>query len=127
MASFTFGAGNARKLLGLPLYACSALFSLVVPRSDRLWVFGSGIGLGDGARPLFRLASERLGESTRLVWLARSAGEVEEARALGFASIRKDGWRGFWTTLRARVIVVAHGFGDANRYGVRGGFVVQLW
>ena len=127
MASFTFGAGNARKLLGLPLYACSALISLVVPRSDRLWVFGSGIGLGEGALPLFRLAAERLGESARLVWLARSAAELEEARALGFDSIRKDGWRGFWTTLRARVIVVTHGFGDVNRYGVRGGFVVQLW
>ena len=127
MASFTFGAGNARKLLGLPLYACSALISLVVPRSDRLWVFGSGIGLGEGALPLFRRAGERLGESTRLVWLARSAAELEEARTLGFDSIRKDGWRGFWTTMRARVIVVTHGFGDVNRYGVRGGFVVQLW
>ena len=31
MASFTFGGGNARKLLGLPLYACS-------------WV---AVGLGD--------------------------------------------------------------------------------
>lgn len=127
MASFTFGAGNARKLLGLPLYACSALVSLVVPRSDRVWVFGSGIGLGEGALPLFLLARERLGDSTRLIWLARSAAELEEARALGFDSIRKDGPRGFWTTLRARVIVVTHGYGDANRYGVRGGFVVQLW
>ena len=127
MASFTFGAGNARKLLGLPLYACSALIGLLVPRSDRLWVFGSGIGLGEGALPLFLLARERVGESTRLVWLARSAAEVEEARALGFVAIRKDGPRGFWTTLRARVIVVTHGYGDANRYGVRGGFVVQLW
>ena len=127
MASFTFGAGNARKLLGLPLYACSALISLVVPRSDRLWVFGSGIGLGEGALPLFRLARRRLGDSTRLVWLARSVAELEEAKALGFDAMRKDGLRGFWTTLRARVIVVTHGFGDANRYGVRGGFVVQLW
>ena len=127
MASFTFGGGNARKLLGLPLYACSALISLLVPRSKRLWVFGSGIGLGEGALPLFLLARDRLGDSTRLVWLARSTAELEEARALGFDTIRKDGLRGFWTTLRARVIVVTHGFGDANRYGVRGGFVVQLW
>ena len=127
MASFTFGAGNARKLLGLPLYALSAVISLVVPRSDRLWVFGSGIGLGEGALPLYRLARERLGDSTRIVWLARSAAELDEARALGFDTVRKDGMRGFWTTLRARVIVVTHGFGDANRYGVRGGFVVQLW
>ncbi len=127
MASFTFGAGNARKLLGLPLYACSTLVSLVVPRSDRLWVFGSGIGLGEGALPLARLARERLGDSARVVWMARSAAELAEARSLGFEAMRKDGLRGFWTTLRARVIVVTHGFGDANRYGVRGGFVVQLW
>jgi CDP-glycerol glycerophosphotransferase (TagB/SpsB family) len=127
MASFTFGAGNARKLLGLPLYALSAVISVVVPRSDRLWVFGSGIGLGEGALPLYRQARDRLGDSTRMVWLARSAAELREARALGFDTVRKDGLRGFWTTLRARVIVVTHGFGDANRYGVRGGFVVQLW
>lgn len=127
MASFTFGSGNARKLLGLPLYACSALVGIAVPRSDRLWVFGSGIELGEGALPLFRLAQQRIGGSTRLVWLARSSPELEEARAMGFEAIRKDGFRGFWTTLRARVIVVTHGFGDANRYGVRGGFVVQLW
>ena len=127
MASFTFGAGNARKLLGLPLYALSALISLVVPRNDRLWVFGSGIGLGEGALALFRQAQGRVGNTSRLVWLARSAAELGEARALGFDAVRKDGLRGFWTTLRARVIVVTHGFGDANRYGVRGGFVVQLW
>ncbi len=127
MASFTFGAGNARKLLGLPVYACSAVIGLIVPRSDRVWVFGSGIGLGEGALPLYRLARQRLDDSTRLVWMARSAAELEEAKALGFDTVRKDGLRGFWTTLRARVIVVTHGFGDANRYGVRGGFVVQLW
>ena len=98
MASFTFGAGNARKLLGLPLYACSALLSLVVPRSDRVWVFGSGIGLGEGALPLYRLTRERLGDSTRLVWMARSAAELEEAKALGFDAKRKDRLRGFWTT-----------------------------
>ncbi|MEP6842778.1 MAG: CDP-glycerol glycerophosphotransferase family protein, partial [Pseudolysinimonas sp.] len=37
------------------------------------------------------------------------------------------GWRGFRLTLRARVLVVTHGFGDVNRYATRGGFVVQLW
>ena len=81
MASFTFGAGNARKLLGLPLYACSAIISVFVPRSDRLWVFGSGIGLGEGALPLIRQARLRLDPSTRLVWLARSAAELDEARS----------------------------------------------
>ncbi|MCU1406373.1 MAG: glycosyl/glycerophosphate transferase, partial [Glaciihabitans sp.] len=36
-------------------------------------------------------------------------------------------WRGFWLTLRAQVLVVTHGLGDVNRFGTRGGFIVQLW
>jgi CDP-glycerol glycerophosphotransferase len=127
MARFTFSAGNARKLLRLPLYALGALTTVVVPRSARLWVFGCGIGVGEGALPLYRAARERLGSDTRLVWLATTDAELAEARALGLDAERKSGWRGFRLTLRARVIVVTHGFGDVNRYATRGGFVVQLW
>ena len=127
MARFTFGAGNARKLLRVPLYVLGAAASLVVPRSPRLWVFGSGIGVGEGALPLYREARARLPQSTRLVWLATTDAELAEARALGLDAERKAGWRGFRLTLRARVLVVTHGFGDVNRFGTRGGFVVQLW
>lgn len=127
MARFTFGAGNALKLLRLPLYALGAAASIVVPRSPRLWVFGSGIGLGEGALPLYRAARAALPAGTRTVWLATTEAELDEARALGLDAERKAGWRGFRLTLRARVIVVTHGFGDVNRFGVRGGFVVQLW
>jgi CDP-glycerol glycerophosphotransferase (TagB/SpsB family) len=126
MARFTFGAGNARKLLRLPLYALGALTTLVVPRTGRLWVFGSGIGVGEGALPLYRAARERLGD-TRLVWLATTEAELAEARRLGLDAERKTGWRGFRLTLRAQVLVVTHGFGDVNRFATRGGFVVQLW
>jgi len=125
-ASFTFGAGNARKLLRLPLYALGALASVFVRRTAKLWVFGSGIGLGEGALPLYRLAQERL-DGVRLVWLASSDAELAEARALGFDAVDTHSARGFWLTLRARVAVVTHGFGDVNRYGTTGAFVVQLW
>ncbi len=126
-ATFTFGAGNARKLLRLPLYALGALAALLVPRSARLWVFGCGIGLGEGALPLYRLARERLDERTRLVWLASTDAELAEARSRGLDAVAKRSWRGFWLTLRARVVVVTHGFGDVNRYATAGAFVVQLW
>lgn len=126
-ASFTFGAGNASKLLRLPLYALGALVALLVPRSAKLWVFGSGIGLGEGALPLALLARERLDDRVRLVWLASTEGEVAEATARGLDAVLKQSARGFWLTLRARVIVVTHGFGDVNRYGTGGAFVVQLW
>jgi len=127
MARFTFGAGNARKLLRLPLYALGFAATLVVPRTAKLWVVGSGIGVGEGALPLYREARARLSETTRVVWLATTEAELAEARGLGLDAELKRGWRGFRLTLRARVIVVTHGFGDVNRYATRGGFVVQLW
>ena len=126
MASFTFGTGNARKIAGLPLYVLGGLASLFVPRSRTLWVYGSGIGLGEGALPLYERARARLPEQ-RHVWMARSKAEFREARSRDMTVVRKNGVRGWWTTARAKVIVVTHGFGDANRYAVRGAFIVQLW
>jgi CDP-glycerol glycerophosphotransferase (TagB/SpsB family) len=127
MASFTFGSGNARKLLRLPLYALGALTTFLVVRSPRRWAFGSGIGLGEGSLALYREARARLGTEYRLTWLASTDDELAQASALGLEAVAKHSARGFWITLRSRVLVVTHGFGDVNRYGTRGGFVVQLW
>ncbi|GMA91996.1 hypothetical protein GCM10025869_25250 [Homoserinibacter gongjuensis] len=126
-ATFTFGAGNARKLLRLPLYALGAIAALLVPRTSKLWAFGCGIGLGEGALPLYRIARERLDDEVRLVWLASTDAELGEARSRGLDAVAKHSWRGFWLTLRARVLVVTHGYGDVNRYATAGAFVVQLW
>jgi CDP-glycerol glycerophosphotransferase len=125
--SFTFASGNARGLRRLPLYALATVATALVPRSRQLWVFGSGIGPGEGALALYRLARSRLGAGTRLIWLASTPEELEVARAAGLDSCLKSSGRGWWLTLRAAVAVVTHGLGDVNRFGVRGSFVVQLW
>lgn len=126
MSGFNFASGNAKKLLSLPLYALGALASLAVPRSDDRWVVGCGSGVGEGALELFLLARAKP-TPPRLDWLARDDRELAEARKLGLDATLKSSARGLWLTLRARVLVVTHGFGDVNRYGTRGGFVVQLW
>src|SRR4051812_37327863 len=127
MAKFTFATGNVQGLRRIPLYVIGALATLVVPRTDRIWVFGSGIGPGEGALPLYRLARARLGSDVRLVWLATTPAELARACELGLDTVLKLSARGLWLTMRARVQVVTHGQGDVNRYGARGGFLVQLW
>ena len=77
-----------------------------MPRGNR-WVFGCGAGIADG--PL------------------EAWNEAREAARLGIPSLPKFSWRGFWATARARVAVVAFGFGDVNPYAVTGAFVAQLW
>ena len=123
MASFSFGAGNARKLLTLPLYALGRLATAVIPRRDH-WVVASAVGVADGPLALAREAREH-GE--RVLWLTANERQDADAAAQGFRAVRRDSLRGFLATARAGVVVVSHGFGDANRYAVSGAFIVQLW
>ncbi|KTS14238.1 CDP-glycerol glycerophosphotransferase family protein [Microbacterium testaceum] len=124
MASFSFGAGNARKLRRIPLYLAGRLLTALVPRSRELWVFGCAVGVTDGALALWRFAAAR---GARTLWLVADATQERDAERLGIPSARKDSVRGLWATARARVIVVTHGFGDVQRYAVTGALIVQLW
>ena len=124
MASFSFGAGNARKLRRIPLYVAGRLLTALVPRTRDRWVFGCAVGVTDGALALWREAEAR-GE--RATWLVADADQSREAERLGIPWIEKDSLRGLWATARARVIVVTHGFGDVQRYALTGAFIVQLW
>src|SRR2546423_11905684 len=108
MASFTFETGNTRALLRLPLYPLGVLASLLVPRTDRVWVVGSGIGLGEGALPLYRVAHERLAPDVRVVWLATTERELAAARTAGFAAAAQLNPAGLWLTLPAPVLLVSH-------------------
>ncbi|OCG75576.1 CDP-glycerol glycerophosphotransferase family protein [Microbacterium sediminis] len=123
MASFSFGSGNAAKLMRAPLYAIGRLATLVIPRGRR-WVFGCGAGIGDGPLALWRVAAA---DGVDAVWLVRDDAEERAAAAQGIPTLRRDSLRGFWATARARVLVVAYGLGDVNPYAVSGAFVVQLW
>jgi CDP-glycerol glycerophosphotransferase len=124
VASFSFGAGNARKLLSIPLYALGRLATAFIPRSRDEWVFGCAVGIADGALALWEVAA-RHGE--RAVWLTGGAADDADADARGIPHVRARSPRGFWRTARARVVVVTHGFGDVNRYAVTGAVIVQLW
>jgi CDP-glycerol glycerophosphotransferase (TagB/SpsB family) len=124
VASFSFGAGNARKLASIPLYAAGRLATLLIPRTRDRWVFGSAVGIADGALALWE---EAAASGIRGVWLVANAREASAARERGIPTVSKTSIRGFWATARARVVVVTHGFGDVNRWGSSGAFVVQLW
>lgn len=126
MPRFTFAWGNLRKIAALPAYGLGALASLAVRRDESSWVFGSGAGVGEGALSLLHEVRATRPD-VRCVWLARDEADARDARALGIPAVSRDGLAGLRATLRARVLVITHGFGDVSRYGTRGALVVQLW
>ena len=121
-----FARTNAAKLVALPQYLVGDLLSRVVPRRPGRWVVGSAFGVHDGARALVVEALSRA-DAPRVTWLARTDEEARDARALGAVALRHGSWRAFWAALRAGVVVVTHGFGDASRFGSRGAVLVNLW
>lgn len=124
--AFTFASGNLRKVLSAPLYLIGRLASLRSRRDPALWVVGSAFGVADGALAFAR-AAEKLAPPPRLVWLGAGSEEVAAAKRAGFESYLKSSVTGLRHTLDAGLIVVTHGFGDVNRYGVDGAVAVQLW
>ncbi|MGC5170891.1 CDP-glycerol glycerophosphotransferase family protein [Microbacterium sp. DT81.1] len=124
MASFSFGAGNAQKLVRIPLYLLGRIATLLIPRRDGAWVIGCGAGIGDGALALWDVVRR---ERHDAIWLTGSPREAADAAARGIPTAPKHSVRGFWLTARAGIVVVTHGFGDVNRYAVSGAFLVQLW
>ncbi|MCW2287488.1 CDP-glycerol glycerophosphotransferase (TagB/SpsB family) [Leucobacter luti] len=125
-AGFTFAQGNLSKLLAIPKYLLSILFSWCVPRDGNRWVFGSGIGVGEGALAVARALRDQDSDA-EIAWLVSSEREADDARAAGFTPVLRTGWAGYMSTLRAGQIVVTHGLGDVNRFGIRGARVIQLW
>ncbi|MDU0312706.1 CDP-glycerol glycerophosphotransferase family protein [Phycicoccus sp. M110.8] len=124
--SFTFAAGNTRKVLALPLYAIGQVAALLVPRRNDRWVVGSAFGVHDGALALVREVARR-SPAPSVTWLTGSPGDEHRAEDLGLLHAPRGSLRGWWLTQRAGVVVVTHGFGDVNRYAVHGAVVVQLW
>ncbi len=126
VSKFEFGWGNLGKILALPLYGLGAIATALIPRRRDHWVFGSGVGIGEGALPLWAYARQS-DPSRRYTWLVRNQTDADRAAELGIEAVRKNSWRGWWLTARAKVLVVTHGFGDVNRYATGGAFIVQLW
>ncbi len=123
---FSFERGNLAKLLALPKYVLSVVVAWFVPRVPGRWVFGSGSGVGEGALAVARQLRWEEPEAS-ITWLVADEAESERARAEGFEPVLRQSRAGYWATLRAGCIVVTHGLGDANRFGVMGGWVLQLW
>lgn len=122
---FDFGRGNLQKLFALPKYLLAALLAVFIPRHRHRWVFGSGIGVGEGA---LALAHELRAQDpdAQIAWMVGDTAEALAAEAAGFTPILRRGRHGFWATLRARYVVVTHGLGDVNRFGITGATVIHL-
>ena len=114
-----------KKILSLLAYALSFVCAALVPRRRGRWTFGSWIGVGEGSLAVARelRASD---PDAEIFWAVSDDAESAAAESEGFTPVRRASWNGFWATLTARQIVITHGYGDVNRFGIAGASITHL-
>lgn len=125
-----------RKLGKLPLRiterGLAALFflvSFIIPRSKRIWAFGSWYGLrfADNPKHLFLYCSALSDGPVLPVWISHSSAVIRRVRELG---LRAHHWLspiGLWYTLRAGVYLIDCRVMDISSIASSGAMVINLW
>ena len=127
---------SVRKLGKLPGRITERLFatifflvSLIIPRSRRIWAFGSWYGLrfADNPKHLFLHCSAIANGPVHPVWISHSTAVIRRVRQLG---LRAHHWLspiGLWYSLRAGVYLIDCRVMDISSIASSGATVVNLW
>jgi CDP-glycerol glycerophosphotransferase (TagB/SpsB family) len=111
------------------LAAVLVVVSLVVPRSKRIWAFGSWYGkrFADNPKYFFLHCASREEERVHAVWLSMSSTVVRRIRALGFPAYHRLSPSGLWYALRAGVYIFDCRVMDVSSVASSGALKVNLW
>jgi CDP-glycerol glycerophosphotransferase (TagB/SpsB family) len=116
--------------LGERLFAAVlVVVSLIIPRSQRIWAFGSWYGqrFADNPKYFFLHCAERERERVHAVWLSMSSTVVRRIRALGYPAYHRLSPRGLWYALRAGVYIFDCRVMDVSSVASSGAVKVNLW
>lgn len=111
-------------MMYLNLFTC--LFSRIIPKKKNKWVFGAWFGnrISDNSYALYNYIQNEY-PSIDTVWICN---DVETAEKCNIKSVKRNSWKGIWTCLTARVVVMNQGYMDlGNLNWIAGSYKVQLW
>ena len=105
------------------------LVSLVIPRSKRIWAFGSWYGkrFADNPKYFFLHCASREGDEVHAVWLSMSSVVVRRIRDLGYPAYHRLSPSGLWYALRAGVYIFDCRVMDVSSVASSGALKVNLW
>ena len=112
-----------KEILNIPLW----VLSLLVPKDDRIWIFGAWMGekYSDNPKWLYEYVNTNVSE-VRAVWLSKNRAVIEELRQRGLEAYHMYSFKGYWFSARAKVGVVCQGVIDINRF-VTPPILINTW
>ena len=113
--------------LASPILFLIYCFVYFLPRTKKIWVFGSGIGMNfsDNAKYLF-LHCSKIKEMNSF-WITRNKNLVNRLRQEGLNAHYKYSLKGLWLSIRAKVYIYDSRTGSINHWTSSGALKVNLW
>lgn len=118
-----------RRLTERSFAAIFFVIGLVIPRSRRIWAFGSWYGrrFADNPKHFFLYCNSLREPPAKTVWISGRLGVVRQVRQLGLPAHHWLSPLGLWYSLRAGVYVVDCRAMDVSSIARSGAKVVNLW
>lgn len=108
------------------IYPFFVLLSFIVPRNNKLWVFGNQKKYFDSTRYFFEYVSSK-DKNISCYWLANNNIEANEVLNCKFKTVQKNSFQGYWISARAGCSFICNGFSDINRLLALKSNVINFW
>lgn len=101
--------------------------SFVFPKSNRIWIFGSGSGgFVDNAK-YFYIWCHLNKKKIKPIWIAKNKRDVDLIRKQGYAAYYEKSFGGFFYRLRAKVFIFSSYLTDCGFFYAKRTIDVNLW
>jgi CDP-glycerol glycerophosphotransferase (TagB/SpsB family) len=108
------------------------LLSCLVPRDDKIWVFGSGPTgnrFADNAKYFFLYVANTFPDEIRSIWISQNKRVVKELKKIGYEAYWSNSPEAFFYSLRAKYFIIdlfSSAFGFSYWFS-GGGKKINLW
>lgn len=101
--------------------------SKVVPKDDRIWIFGAwqGKAYADNSKYLFEYIN-REHKNIRAIWVSKDKNIVNDINSLGYEAYKFYSIKSIILSMRAKVFFETEGSQDILKYCSGGSKIIQL-
>ena len=118
-----------KSLIGRTAFRGLSLLSSIMPKNDKLWLFGAWDGhqYADNSKYLFEYMNEKHA-AIQCIWVSKEKEIIEEVKKKGYKAVLSHSIRGILLLLRAAVVFETAGYNDLSYFKFsQSTKEIQLW
>ncbi len=110
--------------LNIPLY----WISILLPKNDKIWIFGSWQGekYSDNSKYLYEHVQRNF-EDIRCIWLTKNKKVLQTIRTNNFEAYHSYSMKGYFFSAIAGKVIVSSALHDVNKFVVHASLKINLW